>query len=79
MSNEEIKTIIYTIISEQLGISEDQLSPESHLINDLGADSLDVVELTMTLEEKFSIQIADEDAQKMKTVSDILSYIESKK
>lgn len=63
------------IIAKQLGVNEDQVVPAASFINDLGADSLDTVELVMALEEEFNIEIPDEDAEKIKTVSDAISYI----
>lgn len=66
------------IIVDQLGVSEDQVTPEAKLIEDLGADSLDTVELVMALEEEFGADIPDEDAEKINTVGDAIAYIESK-
>ena len=63
------------IIVEQLGVNEDEVVPEASFINDLGADSLDTVELVMAFEEEFDIEIPDEDAQKIKTVQDAINYI----
>ena len=63
------------IIAKQLGVNEDQVVPAASFINDLGADSLDTVELVMALEEEFDIEIPDEDAEKIKTVSDAVNYI----
>ena len=66
------------IVVEQLGVSEDQVTPEAKFIEDLGADSLDQVELVMALEEKFGADIPDEDAEKLTIVGDAIKYIESK-
>lgn len=66
------------VIAEDLGVDEASITPDSKIIEDLGADSLDVVELIMALEEKFNIQIPDEDGQKIATVDDIVKYIEAK-
>ena len=66
------------IVVEQLGVSEDQVTPEAKFIEDLCADSLDQVELVMALEEKFGADIPDEDAEKLTTVGDAIKYIESK-
>ena len=66
------------IIVEQLGVEPDQVKPESNFVDDLGADSLDTVELIMAFEEEFDVEIPDEDAQKIKTVKDVIEYIESK-
>jgi acyl carrier protein len=63
------------IIMDQLGVSADQVTPQASFIDDLGADSLDTVELVMALEEEFDIEIPDEDAEKMKTVQDALDYL----
>ena len=65
------------IIVEQLGVDEDEVKAEAHFVDDLGADSLDVVELVMALEEEFSIDIPDEDADKLKTVGDALNYLKT--
>ena len=67
------------VIAEELGADEASITPGSKIIEDLGADSLDVVELIMALEEKFDISIPDEDGQKIATVDDIVKYIEAKK
>lgn len=64
------------IISEQLDVNEDEIQIESSFQDDLGADSLDVVELVMALEEEFGIEISDEDAENIKTVKDAVDYIE---
>mgnify|MGYP004744601139 CR=1 FL=1 len=66
------------IIAEQLGIDESEITEDSDIINDLGADSLDTVELIMALEEEYDIEIPDEDAEKIRTVKDVLNYIGSK-
>jgi acyl carrier protein len=63
------------IIVEQLGVSPEQVKPEGRFIDDLGADSLDTVELIMALEEEFNVEIPDEDAEKMITVGDALNYL----
>ena len=67
------------IIVEQLGVSEGEVKPEASFIEDLGADSLDLTELIMAMEEEFNIEIADDDAQKILKVQDAISYIENKK
>ena len=66
------------IIAEQLGVKPEEVTPEASFIDDLGADSLDTVELVMALEEEFSIEIPDEDAEKMTKVIDAIKYIEEK-
>lgn len=63
------------IIVEQLGVDEAEVTPTAHFIDDLGADSLDIVELVMAFEESFEIEIPDEDAEKIQTVKDALDYI----
>ena len=65
------------IIAEQLGVEEDEVTPEASFVEDLGADSLDTVELVMALEEEFGIEIPDEDAEKITRVKDAVSYIET--
>lgn len=69
---------VKSIIAEQLGVKVEEIKPESSFVDDLGADSLDTVELVMALEEEFGIEIPDEDAEKMTTVGDALKYIEEK-
>ncbi len=66
------------IIAEQLGVEEDEVTLEAHFVEDLGADSLDTVELVMALEEEFEIEIPDEDAEKILTVGKALDYIKEK-
>ncbi len=66
------------IIVEQLGVDEAQVTPDAQFIDDLGADSLDTVELIMALEEKFGIEVPDEDAEKLVTVGAAVEYIEKK-
>ena len=65
------------IIADKLGVNEDEITMESTFIDDLGADSLDIVELMMSLEEELEIEIPDEDAEKFKTVGDVVEYINS--
>ena len=69
---------IKAIISEQLGVKPEEVTPQASFIDDLGADSLDTVELIMALEEEFGVEIPDEDAEKMTTVGDAIKYIEEK-
>ena len=64
------------LVVEQLGVSQDQVSPQASFIDDLGADSLDTVELVMAFEEEFGIDIPDEDAEKMATVAHAIKYLE---
>lgn len=63
------------IIAEQLSVGEDEVTPEASFIDDLNADSLDLVELIMSLEEEFSVKISDEDAEKIRTVQDAMDYL----
>ncbi len=65
------------VVVEQLNVNPDEVKEESKFVEDLGADSLDVVELVMALEEKFDIEIPDEDAEKITTVSDAIKFIEN--
>ena len=67
------------IIVEQLGVDEDEVTPTASFVDDLGADSLDQVELVMALEEEFKLEISDEDAEKIKTVHDAVNYITAHK
>ncbi len=69
---------VKAIIAEQLGVKLEEVTPDASFIDDLGADSLDTVELVMALEEEFGIEIPDEDAEKMSKVSDAIKYIEEK-
>jgi acyl carrier protein len=66
------------IISEQLGVDEGEVTPSASFVDDLGADSLDQVELVMALEEAFDVEIPDEDAEKIRTVQDAIDYIDKK-
>lgn len=66
------------IIAEQLGVKKEEIKPKSSFIDDLGADSLDTVELVMALEEEFGIEIPDEDAEKMTSVGESIKYIQEK-
>ncbi|ARU62408.1 acyl carrier protein [Tumebacillus sp. BK434] len=70
---------VKTIIVDRLGVEEDQVKLEASFKEDLGADSLDVVELVMELEDEFDMEISDEDAEKINTVGDVVSYITSNK
>lgn len=69
---------VQAVVAKQLGVEADTIKPESHFQNDLGADSLDLVELVMALEEEFKLEIPDEDAEGIATVGDAVRYIESK-
>ncbi len=74
-----IEDKVKSIIVEQLGIQEDEVKPEASFIDDLGADSLDIVELVMAMEEEFEIEIPDEEAENIKTVGDAIKYINQNK
>ena len=75
MSTEEVFEKVKAIIVEQLGVTESAVTMEASFIDDLGADSLDIVELVMALEEEFDIEIPDTDAEKVVAVSDVVEYI----
>jgi acyl carrier protein len=74
-----VETKVKEIICEQLGVGEDEVTPDASFIEDLGADSLDIVELVMALEEEYDMEITDEEAEKIRTVRDVVNYIESHK
>ncbi|MEK9658014.1 MAG: acyl carrier protein [bacterium] len=75
LNEEEVYKKIKSVIVEQLGVSEEEVSKEASFIDDLGADSLDTVELVMALEEEFETEIADEDAEKLTTVQKTIDFI----
>ena len=80
MSTEEsVEEKVKEIIVKQMGANKDQVTPETSFINDLGADSLDTVELVMELEDAFDMSIPDEEAEKMQTVGDAIKYIKEHK
>ncbi len=74
-----VEAKVREIICEQLGVSEGDVTPDASFIEDLGADSLDIVELVMALEEEYDMEISDEEAEKIRTVQDVVTYIESHK
>ena len=74
----EISERVKSIIVEQLGVSLEEVTPQASFIEDLGADSLDIVELIMALEEEYDLEIPDEDAEKIQTVDDVTKYIQGK-
>ena len=74
-----LKEEVIDVVVEQLGVDAQDVTPEKSFVEDLNADSLDLTELIMTFEEKFGFEISEEDAEKLKTVGDVVSYIESKK
>jgi acyl carrier protein len=69
---------VSAIVVEQLGVTQEELAPEASFIDDLGADSLDIVELVMAMEEEFDIEIPDDDAEKIQTIKDVISYVKGK-
>ncbi len=76
LTPEQLQEEVYAIIEEKLGVAASDLAPEKSLVNDLGADSLDSVELIMAIEQKFGITIPDDAAENIKTISDIINYIQ---
>ena len=76
MSDKPLEQRVKDIIVEQLGVKPDQVTPAAKFIEDLGADSLDTVELVMALEEEFGIEVPDEQAEKLQSVGDVIKYIE---
>ena len=78
MSDKSIEEKVKDIIVEQLGVNPEQVTREASFIEDLGADSLDTVELVMAFEEEFSIEVPDEDAEKLQKVGDVVDYVERK-
>lgn len=74
----ELEDRIKGIIVDQLGVSGDEIVPEASFIDDLGADSLDIVELVMAMEEAFDVEIPDDDAEKIQTIGDAVSYLKEK-
>jgi len=79
MATSNVEQKVKSIIADQLGVGEDEIKPESSFIEDLGADSLDIVELVMAMEEEFEVEIPDEEAENIKTVADATNYINSHK
>lgn len=75
--SQAIEERVRSIIADQLGVAEEEIKPESKFIEDLGADSLDIVELIMAMEEEFECEIPDEEAEKIRTVQDVISYVKS--
>ena len=73
-----LESRVTDLIAEQLGISKDEAVGSASFIDDLGADSLDIVELVMTLEEEFDVEIPDEDAEKIQTIADAVSYLKAR-
>lgn len=73
----DIEARVKAIIADQLGVSEEEVKPEARFIEDLGADSLDIVELIMAMEEEFETEIPDEEAEKILTVGDTIEYVKA--
>lgn len=71
----DIEAKVKEIIVDQLGVNAEQVTPEAKMIEDLGADSLDAVELVMAIEEEFGIEVPDEDAEKLASVNDIIAHV----
>ncbi|MDP4624661.1 MAG: acyl carrier protein [Luteolibacter sp.] len=79
MSDKSIAERVKEIIVDQLGVSADQVTSEAKFVEDLGADSLDTVELVMALEEEFDVEVPDDEAEKLQAVKDVVTFIEGKK
>ena len=79
MSDKSIEDRVKDIIVDQLGVNADQVNPEAKFIEDLGADSLDTVELVMAFEEEFEIEVPDEEAEKLTSVGDVIAYVNKAK
>ena len=78
MNMEEVQSQLKEIVMDRLNAEEDQIKPEASFVEDLGADSLDIVELIMGIEEEFDIEIPDEDAEKLTTVGEAMEYVKTK-
>jgi acyl carrier protein len=78
MADKSIEEKVKDIIVEQLGVNPEQVTPRASFIEDLGADSLDIVELVMAFEEEFGVEVPDEEAEKLQTVQDVIDYIKNK-
>ena len=78
MADKSIEEKVKDIIVEQLGVNPEQVTPQASFIEDLGADSLDIVELVMAFEEEFGVEVPDEDAEKLQTVGDVINYIKER-
>lgn len=78
MNSEEVLAKLKELVMDRLNVEEDQIKPEASFVEDLGADSLDIVELIMGIEEEFDVEIPDEDAEKLTNVGEALAYVKSK-
>lgn len=78
MHSEEVMAKLKDLVMDRLNVEEDQIKPEASFVEDLGADSLDIVELIMGIEEEFDVEIPDEDAEKLTNVGEALAYVKTK-
>jgi acyl carrier protein len=76
MGGVNLQERLYALVANQLGLEREELVPEAHILDDLGADSLDVVELMLALEESFDIVVPDEDVERLQTIADVQQYLE---
>lgn len=76
MGGVNLQERLYALVANQLGLEREELVPEAHILDDLGADSLDVVELMLALEESFEIVVPDEDVERLQTIADVQQYLE---
>ena len=76
MGGVNLQERLYALVANQLGLEREELVPEAHILDDLGADSLDVVELMLALEESFDIVVPDEDVERLQTIGDVQQYLE---
>jgi acyl carrier protein len=74
----DLEDRVLKLIAEQLGVTKEELVPEANFVDDLGADSLDIVELVMAMEEAFDVEISDDDAEKIQTIGDALTYVKGR-
>ena len=77
MSEQTVEDRVKRIVCNQMGTAPEKVTPETSFVNDLGADSLDIVQLIMALEEQYQLEISDEEAEKIRTIRDIVTYIEN--
>ena len=76
--SQSLRDRLRDIVANQLGVDQDEVVPEARILDDLGADSLDIVELVMAMEEEFGVEIPDEDAERIQTIGDAVSYLRGK-